>query len=146
MIENLLLAAAGLTGGFIAGLTGIGTGFIMLAVIPLALPLFGVPESYFVPVTIANAIFATFVSSLANMLTTIRQKSFYLRETLWVALGAVITSFLVFETIAKSSFYSRNFFNSVVVFFMFIIIIQTFKKLRLSNPQDEQVTLLAEEH
>ena len=78
MTENLLLAAAGLFGGFIAGLTGIGTGFIMLVVIPLVLSRFGVPDQYFVTITIANAIFATFISSLANVATTIRQKSFYL--------------------------------------------------------------------
>ena len=140
MIENLLLGLAGLIGGFIAGLTGIGTGFIMLAVIPLVLSRFGVPDQYFVSVTIANAIFATLISSLANVATTIRQKSFYGKETLWTALGAVTTSFIVFELVAKSSFYSRDFFNAVVVFFMFIIIIQTFKKLKLSNPQDEHVT------
>ncbi|MCK6616135.1 MAG: sulfite exporter TauE/SafE family protein [Cyclobacteriaceae bacterium] len=140
MIENLVLAAAGFTGGLIAGLTGIGTGFMMLAVIPLVLSRFGVPEQYYVTVTIANAIFATMVSSLANMATTIRRKSFYLNETKWTALGAVVASFVVFETIAKSSFYSRTFFNSVVVLFMFIIIIQTFKKLKLSNPQDEHIT------
>lgn len=140
MIENLLLAGAGLIGGLIAGLTGIGTGFMMLAVIPLVLNRFGVPAEFFVTVTIANAIFATMVSSLANMTTSIRRKSFYLNETKWTALGAVLSSFLVFETIAKSSFYSRTLFNSVVVFFMFIIIIQTFKKLKLSNPQDEHIT------
>lgn len=140
MAENLLLAAAGLIGGFIAGLTGIGTGFMMLAVIPLVLAGFGVPEQYMVSVTIANAIFATLISSLANVATTIKQKSFYLKETSFTALGAVFTSFIVFELIAKSSFYSRDFFNAVVVFFMFVILIQTFKKLKLSNPQDEHVT------
>jgi uncharacterized membrane protein YfcA len=140
MIENLLLVGAGLIGGCIAGLTGIGTGFMMLAVIPLVLSQFGVPDQYVVSVTIANSIFATMVSSLANMVTTIKQKSFYLKETIWTALGAVTTSFIVFELVAKSEFYSRNFFNSVVVFFMFIIIFQTFKKLRLSNPKDEHVT------
>lgn len=140
MIENLALAAAGFTGGLIAGLTGIGTGFMMLAVIPLVLNRFGVPDQYYVTVTIANAVFSTMVSSFANMATTIRRKSFYVDETKWTALGAVIASFVVFETIAKSSFYSRTFFNSVVVFFMFVIIFQTFKKLRLSNPQDEHIT------
>jgi len=140
MIESLLLAGAGLIGGCIAGLTGIGTGFIMLAVIPLVLARFGVPDQYIVSVTIANSIFATMVSSMANMITTIKQKSFYLKETSWTALGAIVTSLIVFELIAKSEFYSRTFFNAVVVFFMFIIIIQTFKKLRLSNPKDEHVT------
>lgn len=140
MTENLLLVAAGLVGGFIAGLTGIGTGFIMLGVIPLVLTKFGVPDQYMVTITIANAIFATFISSLANVATTIRQKAFYLKETTWTALGAVTASFLVFELVAKSSFYSRDLFNAVVVFFMFVIIIQTFKKLKLSNPQNEHVT------
>jgi len=140
MIENLLLLMAGMIGGFIAGLTGIGTGFIMLAVIPLVLVNFGVPESSIVSATIANAIFATLISSLANVATTIQNKTFYVKETFWTAFGAVISSFLVFETVVKSDFYSRTLFNGVIVFFMFIIIFQTFKKLKLSNPQDEQVT------
>jgi uncharacterized protein len=140
MIENLLLVLAGLLGGFIAGLTGIGTGFLMLSVIPLVLSRFSVPPEYFVSVTIANTIFATLVSSMANVVATIRQRNFYVKETAWVAGGAVVTSFIVFELIAKSNFYSRNFFNSVVLLFMMVIILQTFKKLKLSNPQDEQVT------
>ena len=140
MIENFLLVVAGLVGGFIAGLTGIGTGFLMLSVIPLVLVGFDVPEAYFVRVTIANTIFATLISSMANVFTTIRQRSFYKKETSWVSLSAVITSFLAFELIAKSSFYSRELFNGIVILFMFIIIIQTFKKLKLSNPQNEHVT------
>ncbi|MBL7842958.1 MAG: sulfite exporter TauE/SafE family protein [Cyclobacteriaceae bacterium] len=140
MIENLLLVLAGLIGGFIAGLTGIGTGFLMVAVIPLVLQRFGVPEQHYVSVTIANAIFATMVSSLSNVVTSLRHRSFYPKETLWTALGAVSFSFAVFELVAKSSFYSRELFNGVVVFFMFIIIIQTFKKLRLSSVGAEHVT------
>ncbi|MBX2965355.1 MAG: sulfite exporter TauE/SafE family protein [Cyclobacteriaceae bacterium] len=140
MIENLLLGIAGLIGGFIAGLTGIGTGFIMLGIIPMVLTRYGVPDSYAVSVTIANSIFATMVSSFANMVTTIRQRTFYLKELLWTSLGAVIVSFIVFELVVKSDLYSKNFFNAVVVFFMFIIIFQTFKKLKLSNPTDEHVT------
>jgi uncharacterized membrane protein YfcA len=139
-MDNFFLLIAGLIGGCIAGLTGIGTGFMMLAVIPMVISRFGVPDQYVVSVTIANSIFATMVSSMANMVTTLKQKSFYLKETVWTALGAMTTSFVVFELIAKSEFYSRAFFNSVVVLFMFIIIIQTFKKLKLSNPKDEHVT------
>ncbi len=140
MAENLLLAAAGLIGGLIAGLTGIGTGFLMLAVIPLVLFRFQVPAELFVTVTIANAIFATMVSSFANMAASLRRKNFHFHETRWTALGAVVASFIVFETIAKSSFYNRTLFNAVVVFFMFVIIVQTFRKLKLSNPEDEHVT------
>jgi uncharacterized membrane protein YfcA len=140
MIQNLLLALAGLMAGFIAGLTGIGTGFMMLAVVPLVLSHFGVPDEYYVRVTIANTIFATMVSSMANMAATIHQKNFHLKETVWTAITAALTSFIVFELIAKSEFYSKELFNAVVIFFMFIIIIQTFRKLKLSNALDEHVT------
>jgi uncharacterized membrane protein YfcA len=140
MAENLLLVLTGLIGGTIAGLTGIGTGFLMVAILPWALVHFGVPEEYIVRTTIANSVFATMISSLANMVTSIHQKNFHLRETLWVALGAVTCSFIAFEFIAKSPYYSRELFNAVVIFFMFIIIVQTFKKMRLSNFQNEQVT------
>ncbi len=139
-MENLLLVAVGIIGGFIAGLTGIGTGIFMLAILPLVFNRYGVPEQYFVSVAIANAIFATLVSSLANVVTTIRQRSFYLKETVWVGSSAVIISFIIFEAIVKSSFYSKTLFNSILVFFMLIIILQTFKKLRLSNQKDEHVT------
>jgi uncharacterized protein len=140
VIENLLLVAAGMIGGFIAGLTGIGTGIVMLAVIPLALVSYHVPDQHHVSVIIANAIFATLVSSLANMITTIKQRSFYIKETSWVALAAVLIAFTTFELIVKSAYYSKDLFNSIIVFFMFLIIFQTFKKLKLSNPKDEHVT------
>ncbi len=140
MVENVLLVAAGIIGGLIAGLTGLGTGIIMLGVIPLMLIQYGIPENQYVSVIIANTIFATLISSLANVATSLRQRMFYLKETLWVAFFAVIFSFLVFEGIVSSGFYSKQLFNSIIVGFMFIIILQTFKKLKLSNVQAERIT------
>lgn len=142
MTENLLLVLAGLIGGFISGLTGLGTGIVMLGVIPLVLTQYGVPESQLVSVIIANTIFSTLASSFANVATSLRHKMLFLKETLWVGFFATVFSFLVFEMIVSSGMYSKQLFNSIIVFFMFIIIIQTFRKLKLSNAQDERVTKL----
>lgn len=142
MLSNLLYILAGITGGFIAGLTGLGTGIVMLGVIPMMLMPYGVPEHQIVSVIIANTIFATLVSSLANVTTTMRQKMFFWKETLWVGSFAVIFSFLVFELIVTSNFYSKQVFNSIIIGFMMIIILQTFRKLKLSNVQDEKITAL----
>lgn len=101
---------------------------------------YGIPDEQLVSVIIPNTIFATLISSFANVITTIRQKMFYLKETLWVGVFAVICSFLVFEWIVTSSFYSKEVFNSIIIVFMLIIILQTFRKLKLSNVQDERVT------
>jgi uncharacterized membrane protein YfcA len=140
MIDNFLLVIAGIVGGFIAGLTGLGTGVVMLGVIPLILLQYAVPESQQVSVIIANTILSTLISSFVNVVTTIRQRMFFLKEILWVGFFASICSFLVFKTIVNSSFYSKQLFNSVIVIFMLIIILQTFRKLKLSNVQDERVT------
>lgn len=142
MTENLLLVLAGLIGGLISGLTGLGTGIVMLGVIPVVLVQYGVPESQVVSVIIANTIFSTLASSFANVATTLRQKMFFMKETTWVSFFATILSFLVFETIVSSGMYSKQLFNSIIVVFMFIIILQTFRKLKLSNVQDERVTKL----
>ncbi len=80
MIEFILLLAAGLIGGLLAGLSGIGTGIIMLAVIPFALGAYNIPESYFVSITIANTVFATMMSSLINVITSLRQQGFYKKK------------------------------------------------------------------
>lgn len=102
---------------------------------------YGIPADQFVSVIIANTIFATLVSSFANVVTTIRQQMFYPKETLWVGVFAVTCSFLVFKWIVTSSFYSKEVFNSIIIIFMLIIILQTFRKLKLSNIQNERVTL-----
>jgi uncharacterized membrane protein YfcA len=142
MTENLLLVLAGLVGGFISGLSGLGTGLVMLGVIPIILVQYGVPESQVVPVIIANTIFSTLVSSLANVVTSLRQKMFFPKETLWVSFFATICSYMVFELIVSSGVYSKELFNSIIIFFMIIILLQTFRKLKLSNVMDERVTKL----
>jgi uncharacterized protein len=140
MMENLLLVAAGIIGGFIAGLTGLGTGIVMLGVIPLLLMPYNIPDDQLVSVIIANTIFATLVSSFANVVTSFRQRMFFLTETLWVGFFAVLFSFFVFEAIVSSGFYSKQLFNSIIVGFMLVIILQTFRKLKLSNVEAERVT------
>src|SRR5690348_2714754 len=106
MIDNFLLVIAGIVGGFVAGLTGLGTGVVMLGVIPLMLIQYSIPESQLVSVIIANTILSTLVSSFANVVTTIRQRMFFVKEILWVGFFASICSFLVFKTIVTSNFYS----------------------------------------
>ncbi|HEY3430553.1 MAG TPA: sulfite exporter TauE/SafE family protein, partial [Cyclobacteriaceae bacterium] len=139
-MENLLLVAAGIVAGFIAGLTGLGTGIVMLAVIPSILVHYQIPDHQLVSVIIANTVFSTLVSSFANVVTSLRHRMFFLKETIWVGFFAVIFSFLVFEWIVSSGMYSKQLFNSIIVGFMFIIILQTFRKLKLSNVEAERVT------
>ncbi len=123
-----------------AGLSGIGTGIIMLAVIPFALQAYDIPESYFVSITIANTVFATMMSSLINVITSLRQQGFYKKETIWISLSAMAVSFIAFETIVKSRFYSKAMFSTLIIVYLLAIVIQVFRKLKLSNVLAEKIT------
>jgi len=140
MIEFILLLLAGLIGGLLAGLSGIGTGIIMLAVIPFALQANDIPEEYFVSLTIANTVFATMMSSFVNVITSIRSQGFYKRETIWISLSAMTVAFITFETIVKSSFYSKELFTAIIILYLIAIVVQVFRKLKLSNVLAEKIT------
>jgi uncharacterized membrane protein YfcA len=140
LIEFILLLLAGLIGGLLAGLSGIGTGIIMLAVIPFALQAYDIPESYFVSITIANTVFATMMSSLVNVFTSIRQRRFYKKETIWISLSAMAVALITFETIVKSEFYSKELFTTFIIVYLLVIVIQVFRKLKLSNVLAEKIT------
>ncbi len=140
MTEFILLLLAGLISGLLAGLTGIGTGIIMLTVIPFALRANNIPEAYFVSLTIANTVFATMMSSLVNVVSSIRPQGFYKKETIWISLSAMAVAFIAFETIVKSPYYSKPLFNTIIIIYLIAIVVQVFRKLKLSNVLAEKIT------
>ena len=80
----LWLVLAGFAGGVLAGLLGIGGGIIYVVILPYALRDVGVSTEYLAPLTIANSIFGVLFASFATNYLNIRDKDFYLRESLWV--------------------------------------------------------------
>ncbi|UII33425.1 sulfite exporter TauE/SafE family protein [Fulvivirga ulvae] len=133
----ILLSLAGLVGGFIAGLTGIGTGFLMIVVIPLALQYMDMPETEMVRFTIANTIFATMCSAFVNNLTMLRKKQVYLKGMLWVTIAAVISASLVLHFFVLREEYSKDTYNFIIIIFLAYIIYRTIYKLRKPFHYDE---------
>lgn len=137
-MEFFFLVLAGILGGFIAGLVGIGTGIIMLAIIPMVLPNYGVKPDDLVTYTVANTIFATMCSALVNIFTVLRQGNMQWKKSLLVSLAATLTAIFVFETFVKSDYYSKTLFNSIVILLLIVIIYRTIKKLRIERHKPER--------
>lgn len=137
---TILLFLVGLIGGFIAGLAGIGTGFLLVVVIPLTLEHLGVPAELWAKLTIANTIFATMCSSLVNNLTTYRSGNFYKQEALWVAGAAAITASFLMQFAVLKSHYSKDVYNTVIVIFLLLVIFRTLIRLRKYFPPQESAT------
>lgn len=121
----LLLILAGLVGGFAAGLLGIGGGLIYILILPLALQAVGVPEAELVQYVIANSLFGTFSASLAGVVTLWRKDEVYPKDTLVVAVSAIVVSLLSLQFIVNTSFYSQQAFNIIIVLVLLFILYRT---------------------
>ncbi len=141
MITYILLFLAGIVGGALAGITGVGTGFIMITVIPIALHHMGIPEDLIVRFTIANTIFATMCSSLMNNIQLIIKKQIYLKETVYLAIVAGTIAILLLQLVVHRPGYTTDIYNMIIIILMIYIIIRTVTKLRKSFTPSEEITV-----
>ncbi|WMJ71562.1 sulfite exporter TauE/SafE family protein [Cytophagaceae bacterium ABcell3] len=118
MLSFFYLFIAGLLGGFIAGLVGIGGGVIYIFIIPFALRYIGVPLEEMPQYTIANSVFAIFFASASANYVLIRLKNFYQREVFIIGLLGVISSAFTVEFVVNTPFYSLKVFNGIIIFLL----------------------------
>lgn len=139
LLYIFFLFLAGLSGGFIAGLAGIGGGVVYIFIIPIALGYFGVPAQEVPQFTIANSVFAILFASLAGNIVRIRNKEFLLREVLTVGIFGAVASVLVLEYIVNTRWYSLPVFNMVLLVLLIYLLISTLAGARrnYSFPPDK---------
>lgn len=127
----LILLLAGIIGGFLAGLLGIGGGIIYIFLFPIILEQLGVAADQIVALTIANSIFGILLASTTGVISHIRLKRFYWREVLWIGIPGTLSSVIVLNTIVYSDWYDKTWFNGVVIVLMCWLLYNT---LRNANP------------
>lgn len=111
----LLLITAGLAGGFLSGLLGIGGGIIYIVVLPFALKGAGVADHELIQFVIANSIFTTFIASLAGNLTTLINKDFLKSNILYAGIAGGIVALVSLQNIVNTSLYKKDHYNVVIV-------------------------------
>jgi uncharacterized membrane protein YfcA len=138
---------AGIAGGFIAGLIGIGGGLIYVLVIPEALKAFGVNIADIPKLTIANSLFAIFIGSLAVNYLHFKEK-IYVREILLVGLPSVLSAIFFIRYLVNTPYYSIVHFNLITLLIMVYLLVSTYLK-RVDEPiqnhsfRYQQLSLLA---
>ncbi|MFL5730012.1 MAG: sulfite exporter TauE/SafE family protein [Cytophagaceae bacterium] len=121
---------AGLIGGFIAGLVGIGGGVVYVFIIPISLSYIGVPKAEIVQYTIANSMFAILFASASANYVLIRLKLFYRKAVLIISLSAIVSSVLVLHFIVNTPWYSLRVFNIIIVVLLFYMLFTTLRSAR----------------
>ncbi|MEM7552475.1 MAG: sulfite exporter TauE/SafE family protein [Bacteroidota bacterium] len=132
VIEYVALVLCGILGGFLSGFLGIGGGIIYISAFPIFLINKGISEELIVPMTVANSILATLISSLAANLTEIYKKGFYWRESIIVGIASTISAFFCLRYILYEPWYSQKLFTSLIILVLIYLMFSTWKNSRKS--------------
>ena len=128
MLDYFLLFLAGLAGGFLAGLLGLGGGIMYLLILPFALTNAGIPQEYLPQFVIANSIFGIFFASSAGSFELFRTKQFYWKKILPVALSSTLVAIIFLITVVNTSWYSKEKFSAAVIFILLLILFNALRK------------------
>lgn len=126
----LLLFLAGLVGGFISGMLGVGGGLIYILILPTAFLFIGVPEQEVAQYTIANSLLGTFFAASFGTFNHIRNKEFYPQAIGIISLSGIIIGILTLFLIVNTPFYSKEVFNLVVIFLLLLMLFSTLRNAK----------------
>ena len=135
--ETITLIAYGFFGGFLAGLLGVGGGVIYILILPLVLTEAGVCDNEIVKYTIANSVFAIFIASLSGNILNVRNGKFYSKQIFGIGIPAAIFSILTMIFIVSQPWYSREVFNSIVIFLLLFMMIKMLIKSKKTTIEKE---------
>lgn len=122
-----LLLAAGVIGGFVSGLLGIGGGIIYISVIPYVLHFWNIPQEWQAQVIIANSLAAIFFSSLAGNYSHYKRKYYYPKPILIIGLAAIVSSGLSLKFFVNTELFSMEIFLCCLILlllYMLLIILK----------------------
>lgn len=115
VIFIFLLVLAGLGGGLISGLLGIGGGVLFILVLPEALAELGVPPADIPATQVANALLATLVSASAACYQHRKLATAGLEDILWVGLPAAAVAYTTLSYIVMHPSFSDKAFGYVLI-------------------------------
>ncbi|HSZ72951.1 MAG TPA: sulfite exporter TauE/SafE family protein [Cytophagaceae bacterium] len=130
-----LLLTAGIAGGYLSGLIGIGGGIIYVFVIPYTLHFWNIPVEWQAQFTIANSLAAIFFSSLAANYAHYQKGYFFLKPVLIIGIGAIISSWVSLQFVVNTPLFSMKVFLICLILLMAYMLILTIKGAAVREDQ-----------
>lgn len=130
----VLLFGAGVLGGFLSGLLGIGGGLIYILVLEGVLEFSGLDSDTIHRFIIANSFFVMLFSSLAANISLIKSKEFYLKQVLLVGLFSIICATVIQELFVNTEYYHKSHFNILLLLLVIIIFLKMTSRRKSKDP------------
>jgi uncharacterized membrane protein YfcA len=122
--EIALLLVAGLAGGFLAGLLGVGGGIVFAPVLLAYFGWTGVPQAAIVPLTTGTSLLCTWLSAAASAFFQSRRESVDWPTALVTGVFSVASVWLVKEYVTTQSWYTPDVFAHVFAVVLLIVVVR----------------------
>ena len=148
LVDILMFLVAGLVGGFMSGLLGIGGGIIFIPILELVFKRYGFDEGETVKFILANSLFIIVFTGIGNSMKQYRIQNFYPRQILFTAIPAIATALFTTYLIQIGTWYSKEKFNIVFLALLTPLIFRmlyTRKRIHLEDtlqPKDTKFSLV----
>lgn len=122
MTTFLLIFAAGLAGGFIAGMVGVGGGVIFSPVLLLTLQSTGVTDPVLTPLTLGSSLLCTLAASASGAVSQWRRGAVALRTAVAAGGAAALAVTLMTVFVTTQPDYDRQVFRVVLGCVLLIVV------------------------
>lgn len=127
-VSILILAAAGLAGGFVAGLLGVGGGIIFAPVLLFFYQGIDVADPLIVPMTAGSSLFCTLVTAVSGTVSQVRLGMVRSR-VVWLAGGfAAVAVALVTLFVTTQPWYDKTVFGVVLAVVLLVAVVRMLRK------------------
>ncbi len=127
MTTTLILVAAGVAGGFLAGLLGIGGGVIFAPTLLFTFRALGVPDEALVPLTTGSSLFCTMLTAGSGAWGHHKKGSLDRRTALYVGLSSAVFVYLVKHFVTTQPWYTPRVFS---VAFAAVLLVVVYRMVR----------------
>ena len=129
-VSILILAVAGLAGGFIAGLLGVGGGIIFSPVLLFFYQGIGIADPLIVPMTAGSSLFCTLVAAASGTVSQVRLRMVRGR-VVWLAGGfAALAVTLVTVFVTTQPWYDKTVFGVVLAVVLLVAVVRMLRRRR----------------
>jgi uncharacterized membrane protein YfcA len=141
-VNILILGTAGLVGGFVAGLLGVGGGIIFSPVLLFFYQATGLPDGLIVPMTAGSSLFCTLVAALSGTYSQLRLGAVRTR-VVWIAgvfAAAAVTATTLLVT--TRPWYDKEVFGLVLAGLLLLAVVRMLRRRRKAG---EPIVMRAED-
>jgi uncharacterized protein len=135
----LYLLGAGIAGGFMAGMFGIGGGIIYVVALPFALLELGVSPEELPHYTIANSLLATIFASLSALYRHYRNNNLFPGQSLILGLAGGFTAILLTKYVVEQAFFSMLVFNWIFLALLIYMLLDLIGRKRKTGQETMEV-------